>query len=101
MILYEILLGRGVYAGQGHSEFRVMSMASNDIRAELPPDMSTDVKSLITRCWSGDPDRRPSFSDIGRDLERIEFKIFADVDSSAVKRFVDDIAASQRGSDMK
>jgi TPR repeat protein len=91
LILYEVVVGRAVYAGQGHSEHRVMYMAVNNIRAELPPDMSSDVKSLITRCWSGDRDCRPSFSDVLIELERIEFKILADVDSAAVKRFVSDV----------
>jgi hypothetical protein len=53
--------------------------------------MSSEVKSLITRCWSGDPDRRPLFSDVLRDLERIDFKILPEVDSLAVKRFVSEV----------
>jgi serine/threonine-protein kinase len=95
LILYEILVGRGVYAGQDLSEFRIMYMAMNDIRAELPSEMSSDVKLLITRCWSGDPDCRPSFGDIRRVLERIQFKILPDVDSLAVKRFVSDVRQEQ------
>jgi serine/threonine protein kinase len=92
LVLYEILVGRAVYAGC--SEERAMYIAMTGVRAELPPEMSSDVKSLITRCWSGDPDHRPSFSDVRRDLERIEFKIFTDVDSAAVERFVNDITTN-------
>jgi hypothetical protein len=63
--------------------------------------MSKEVKSTITRCWDGDPDRRPSFNNIQRDLERIDFKIFADVDSAAVKQIINDIVASKIESEVK
>jgi serine/threonine protein kinase len=89
LVLYEILVGRAVYADG--TEERAMYLAATGVRAELPPEMSSDVKLLITQCWSDDPDGRPSFSDIRRDLERIEFKIFDDVDSLAVKRFANEI----------
>jgi hypothetical protein len=93
MVLYEILVGRAVYADC--SDERTMYLAMTGTRAELPPEMSSDVKSLVTQCWSGDPYSRPSFSDIRRDLERLEFKIFPDVDSSAVKQFMSDIRLQQ------
>jgi serine/threonine protein kinase len=89
MVLYEILVGRAVYADC--SDERTRYLAITRTRAELPPEMSSDVKSLVTRCWSGDPDSRPSFSDIQRDLERLEFKIVPGVDSAAVKQFLSDI----------
>jgi hypothetical protein len=57
--------------------------------------MSSEVKFLIERCWAGDADRRPSFSDIRKDLERMEFKILPDVDAAAVKRFADDIRGQE------
>jgi hypothetical protein len=72
-----------------------MYLAMMGTRAERPTEMSSDVKSLITRCWSGDPDDCPSFSDIRRDLERIDFKIFANVDSAAVKEFMTEISRQQ------
>jgi hypothetical protein len=78
-----------------------MYPAMTGIWAEFPAAMSEEVKPLITRCWDGDPDRRPSFSDIQRDLERIEFKIFADVDSAAVKQIINDIVTSKIGSEVK
>jgi mitogen-activated protein kinase kinase kinase 7 len=89
MVLYEILVGRAVYAD--YSEERTMYLVITGTRPELPTKMPKEVNSLITRCWSDDPDDRPSFSDIRRDLERIDFKILPDVQSAAVKRFAEEI----------
>jgi serine/threonine protein kinase len=93
MVLYEILVGWAVYSN--YSDERTMYLVITGTRAELPAEMSSDVKSLITRCWSGDPDHRPSFSYIRRGLERIGFKLLPDVDSAAVKQFVKDISHEQ------
>jgi hypothetical protein len=82
-------------------EWDTLYLTMMGIRAEFPAEMSDEVKSLITQCWDDDPDPRPSFSDIRRDLERIEFKIFADVNSPAVKQMVNDIVAGNIGSEVK
>jgi serine/threonine protein kinase len=63
-------------------------------------EMLEEVKSLVTRCLDGDPDHRPSFSDISRDLERTEFSILPNMDSLGVKRFVSEAAASRTISEL-
>jgi serine/threonine protein kinase len=90
LILYEIVVGKPVYSPY-LLDFRVMYKVLQGERAELPSDMSDDVKTLITRCWANKPDDRPSFSEIMLTLERIHFKIFPDVNSSDVALFVSNI----------
>jgi TPR repeat protein/serine/threonine protein kinase len=95
LILYEILVGKAVFAGNIFSDAHIVYMAVTGVRAELPQEMLSNVKSLICRSWSTDPDHRPSFSDIRAHLERVHFKILPDVNSAAVKRFVNDIHCQQ------
>jgi hypothetical protein len=57
--------------------------------------MSADVKSLITRGGSGDRDKRPSFSDILIDLERIKFKLLPLVNCVDVRRFLNEVRREQ------
>jgi serine/threonine protein kinase len=61
LVLYEILVGRPVLSVK-LSESQVMFKVCSDVRADLTGGMSDDVKLLITRCWSEDPGKRPSFS---------------------------------------
>jgi hypothetical protein len=68
-----------------------MYLVLDGVRAELPAEMTEDVKILIRRCWAEDPVARPSFSDILAELERIQFKIFPDVDSRAVALYLDQV----------
>jgi hypothetical protein len=72
-----------------------MYLAMTGVRAELPQEMSSDVKSLISRCWSGDPEKRPSFGDILIDLERIEFQLLPGVNCGEVRRFLNDVRSQQ------
>jgi hypothetical protein len=57
--------------------------------------MSDEVKSLITQCWSNDPEKRPPFSDILNDLQRIEFKLLPYVNSYEVRRFLNEVCGQQ------
>jgi serine/threonine protein kinase len=38
-------------------------------RLPLPPDLRADVAGLIQRCWSTEPDRRPTMSSVAAQLE--------------------------------
>jgi hypothetical protein len=67
-----------------------------NIRADLPEWMNEDVKTLISRCWSGTPEDRPEFSDILVTLEKICFNILPGVDSKAVREFLWEVRSQVR-----
>jgi hypothetical protein len=68
-----------------------MTMACHGVHPEIPADVTTVAKALISRCWSIKPDDRPSFSEILRILVDSHFSIFGDVDIAAVEQFIVDI----------
>lgn len=53
----------------------------NGKRVQIPDSVLPFTSSLISKCWSQNPDDRPSFSDILSCLEENEFKIINDVDT--------------------
>jgi hypothetical protein len=61
------------------------------MRADLPINMNSDVKTLIAKCWSGKPDERWSFSKIFAELKRIRFQILPEVNSIVVEQYLLDI----------
>ena len=56
MIMYSILTGSVPFAGC--NGFTVGTKVCNGERPQLPPDIPTTYQSLITECWSPDPDLR-------------------------------------------
>jgi hypothetical protein len=58
-------------------------------RPEFPADPSVDARvlKLIERCWDGNPQVRPSFNQIFKALQSIDFRLFPDVDADVVKRY--------------
>jgi serine/threonine protein kinase len=94
LVLYEILVG-----DYGNSTNNPRALADG-FRAKLPADMRPEMKSMISRCWSEDPNQRPSFAEVLMELKQIEFKILPDVDGPVVREFLEGISRKQmkRGS---
>jgi serine/threonine protein kinase len=65
LVLYEILVGRPVYPAK-LSLTQIMKKVCSKIRADLPSEINDDVKTLISQCWSHNPDSRLSLSEISR-----------------------------------
>jgi hypothetical protein len=58
------------------------------LREEIPDTVEPFTAGLIRSCWDADPDNRPTFPEIFRQLRESEFKIFSDVDKEAVGQFL-------------
>jgi hypothetical protein len=61
--VYEILVGRPVFTSDD-PDFTIMNRVVQGKMPVIPDRVGTVMQSLITRCWSMNPEERPSFSDI-------------------------------------
>jgi hypothetical protein len=59
-----------------------------DPRPDIPDFVLPEVGKLIRECCATNPDDRPSFHQILRRLERMDFKLTANVNSSKLSKFV-------------
>ena len=85
MMLYEIVTNQ--LALRDLNQYQVMQFILRGRRPAIPNSVLPFTRSLITRCWSGDPSERPSFADIYAELVDNEFRILGDVDSGAVASY--------------
>lgn len=64
IFVYEVLsLGETPLRKHSHSEI-LTAAAAGRLSPELPPGCPPDLQALLLRCWSENPDDRPSFSEI-------------------------------------
>lgn len=65
MVCYEIITGKVPYQEQQKMSSHIVIFGN---RPKLPMDLNKSMKSLIWRCWDGDPKTRPTFSTIVDEL---------------------------------
>jgi serine/threonine protein kinase len=90
LILYEICAGNGVFSSPKNETSRLKLYV--DLQKGNPPPIPDSVlpvaSTLIAECWAASASKRPSFSQIRKRLQEIDFKILPGVDSLAVEAFV-------------
>ncbi|KAG5559412.1 hypothetical protein RHGRI_009074 [Rhododendron griersonianum] len=67
IIMWELLTGEQPY-GNMRSEEIIAGIIKGDLRPEIPSWSDPAWRSLMERCWSPDPDSRPAFSEIAKEL---------------------------------
>jgi serine/threonine protein kinase len=100
LILYEILVGRAVFA----DDLRPMEIIRLHRKGERPiiPDKVTPaMKTLIERCWSPDPENRPSFKDILDSIDSNDFRIVLEGDEKIVRMYVRGVRDWEQMYDLK
>ena len=85
MMLYEIVTGN--LALRHLNQLQVTGFISHGKRPDIPTSVLPFTKKLIERCWSQNPYQRPSFNDIYDCLVDERFRLFSDVDASAVSAY--------------
>ncbi|XP_058074550.1 uncharacterized protein LOC131223234 isoform X2 [Magnolia sinica] len=67
IVMWELLTGEEPY-GDMRSEEIIAGIIKGDLRPEIPSWCDPTWRSLMERCWSSDPNLRPSFSEIAKEL---------------------------------
>jgi serine/threonine protein kinase len=90
LLMYEIITGTAVFPCSEYP-FPVLKRIQNGQMPALPTECGSLMQDLIRRCWSMEPEQRPSFDDIIRDFKTIQFRIVPTADSVQLGMYVDDI----------
>jgi serine/threonine protein kinase len=88
LILYELVVGKSPFSKSLKQQAVTKLLIMDDARPDIPDFVLPEVAKLIRDCWATDPDDRPSFNQILRRLERMNFKLTANVNSSKLSEFV-------------
>uniref|UniRef100_A0A8D1PMG3 Proto-oncogene tyrosine-protein kinase receptor Ret n=1 Tax=Sus scrofa TaxID=9823 RepID=A0A8D1PMG3_PIG len=73
VLLWEIVtLGGNPYPGIPPE--RLFNLLKTGYRMERPDNCSEEMYSLMLQCWKQEPDKRPVFADISKDLDKMMVK---------------------------
>jgi len=63
IIMWEILTGKEPYAGMHHGGV-IGGILSNTLRPTVPASCDPQWRELMELCWSNEPDKRPTFTEV-------------------------------------
>jgi serine/threonine protein kinase len=92
LIAYEILVGSAVFPYSMYP-FPIMKQVLSGDMPSIPAQCGSFMQNLIARCWSMDPESRPSFADIAVELQSNNFDNFPGADPSVIREYVTGILA--------
>ncbi|KAJ7405384.1 hypothetical protein BTVI_69191 [Pitangus sulphuratus] len=73
VLLWEIVtLGGNPYPGIAPE--RLFNLLKTGYRMERPENCSEEMYNLMLRCWKQEPDKRPTFTEISKELEKMMVK---------------------------
>jgi serine/threonine protein kinase len=87
LILYEIVVGDGLFSGPGNKMDLFVNLQTG-WRPIIPKGVESVSKELIERCWSQNPEERPSFGEIWSSMEKSDFRLLPGVEQGEVEGFV-------------
>ncbi|XP_042510320.1 uncharacterized protein LOC122085802 [Macadamia integrifolia] len=74
IVMWELLTGDEPYADM-RSEEIIAGIIKGDLRPEVPSWCEPTWRSLMERCWSSDPELRPGFPEIAKELRAMSAAI--------------------------
>jgi serine/threonine protein kinase len=90
LVLYEMLVGSPVFS-VSDSPFEVIERLQNGKLPVIPSKCGSLMQDLIPRCWSKDPNERPSFGDILALFQAHDFALFSSAKAATVRAYCADI----------
>jgi serine/threonine protein kinase len=96
LVLYEILTDSPVFPPSEPLR-PVMKAIVGGHMPPIPARCGSFMQDFIPRCWSRDPEMRPSFADILHEFEQARFAVVPNSDSEAVGAYTMGVVAWERG----
>ncbi|KAK8876560.1 hypothetical protein M9Y10_006777 [Tritrichomonas musculus] len=87
LIIYEILLYEQPF--KNIQIFEVAYRVTNNIRPEINDELPASYKNLIEKCWSQNPEDRPTFDKIVEVLENDDGFITENIDEKKYQNFIE------------
>jgi serine/threonine protein kinase len=96
LILYEILLGTAVFP-HAMPPFQIMRQVLKGDMPSIPERCGPFMQRLIPRCWSRNPQARPSFDSIFVELQSNGCGNFPGADPRVIREYIKGILAWEAG----
>lgn len=89
MIAYELILNKEPFKGETTNS--IFNKVSQGIRPKFSEQIGDSYKNLIKKCWSQDPDKRPSFEEIVKELKEDSGFITDTIDEAKYFNYINSI----------
>jgi serine/threonine-protein kinase len=86
LLLYELIVGSPVFCESDGALVVARRLEHRDF-PPIPADCGSLMQDLIPRCWSANPDDRPSFGEILELFQRHQFRLLPNADAKAIQEF--------------
>jgi serine/threonine protein kinase len=89
-ILYEMLVGKPVFR-VSENPLAVLTALRNGQMPPIPVSCGPIMQGLIGRCWSRNPEDRPTFQEIFAEFQSVDFAILPDADGAMIDNVVAEV----------
>lgn len=88
-LMYEVITGKQSSLDGANTSYQVFLKSTEGVRPEIPSFVKKPIKDMIDRCWSCDPDNRPTFDELFQKLAYDPNFLLDDVDTEKLNSYID------------